>query len=299
MRVRMAKTAGFCMGVDLALKKLDDLITGNPPERIFTLGPIIHNPQVLARYAEKGVRRLGSGELEQIAPGDHVVIRAHGVPRQTIEDLTERGARITNATCPKVMKAQVLIAREAGRGGRLLLFGEHDHPEVKGLLSHARPGALLFETMDDVPDVRPEDLGEGEFFVLAAQTTQDRAAFQAVAHLLAQRLGGKLKTLDTICDATKARQEEAVEVARQVDLMIVAGGRDSGNTRRLVTVCEAVGAPCLHVETAEELAPELLKDLLKNARSVGLTAGASTPAWIIEDVRRRLIEFTPAGESTE
>lgn len=276
MDVLRAKTAGFCMGVDLALRKLDQLLAENASGApLYTFGPLIHNPQVLEEYASKGVRR--SEEPEAIDPGATVLIRAHGIPRQMDERLAARGLTVADATCPKVKKAQKLIAREADQGNILLLYGEEAHPEVRGLLSHASHGAIVFDSLEEI---QAYALDPADAYFLAAQTTQDEAEFERIRDYLFALLGREIPVLHTICDATQKRQEEAIAIAKQVDLMVVVGGRDSGNTRRLAKVAEAQGVPCVHVETAEELPLENMRGKTR----IGLTAGASTPKTIIDSV---------------
>jgi len=279
MNVIRAKTAGFCMGVDLALRKLDKLMLAGSARPIYTLGPIIHNPQVLKEYEERGVKRAATPE--DIPDVCDVVIRAHGIPRAVENALKRRDIRIVDATCPKVKKAQVLIAEQAGQGRRLLLFGEDDHPEVKGLRSYANPGVIVFDTLDalEASEFEPD-----EPVFLAAQTTQDRKAFAEIIEYLRRRLGHDLPVLHTICDATIERQEEAVAFARRVPAMVVVGGFESGNTRRLVHVVEAQGIFCVHVETAEQLPVARLAEFA----SLGLTAGASTPKKVIDAIEEKL-----------
>ncbi len=280
MRVVRADTAGFCMGVDMALNKLDSLIERGDGDGIFILGPIIHNPQVLEEYAGKGVVTVQTPD--EIPSGASAVIRAHGVPRNVENQLRERGVQITDATCPKVKKAQLLIQKQTRQGRTLLLYGEGNHPEVKGLLSYAESGAFLFdkrEMLDDMP------LSQQELYCLAAQTTQDRESFAAIARELGGRKDLNMAVLHTICDATKQRQEEAVRIAREVEFMVVVGGFISGNTRRLVQVAQDQDTPCLHVETMQELPLEELKRF----SAIGLTAGASTPKKIIDEVSEALV----------
>ncbi len=279
-RVVRAKTAGFCMGVILALKKLDALVEdGAAGGRIFTLGPIIHNPQVLAEYAAKGV--VTARSLDDIPPGATVVIRAHGVPKNVLGSLRERGVVIVDATCPKVKKAQLLIATEAGEGRKLLLFGEETHAEVKGLLSYAEAGAFVFDSKEKL-DAFP--LEKEKRYCLAAQTTQDRTSFDAIARKLESNRVCDVKVLHTICDATRQRQDETVRIAREVDFMVVVGGFDSGNTRRLAQVAAGHHKRCVHVETARDLPLEELN----RVRKIGLTAGASTPKTLIDEIHRLL-----------
>lgn len=279
-RVVRAKTAGFCMGVILALKKLDAILAeGTAHSPIFTLGPIIHNPQVLEEYARKGVTTANSPD--DIPIGATAVIRAHGVPRYILDSLKARGVQIVDATCPKVKRAQLLIATEARNGCTLLLFGEESHPEVKGLLSYAEAGAFVF---DSKARLETFPLERGKRYCLAAQTTQDREIFDAIARKLESNRTCNVTVLQTICDATKERQEETVRIARDVDFMVVVGGFDSGNTRRLVQVVATHHKPCLHVESARDLPVEALKRFPK----IGLTAGASTPRYLIDEIHALL-----------
>ena len=270
----LADTAGFCMGVSLALKKLDQAILEKNKKRICTLGPIIHNPQVLKDYKEKGVVVLE--DVDEARPGDRVVIRAHGIPKDTEKRLMSIGTEVVDATCPKVKKAQEAIAN-LSRDNHLLLFGEPDHPEVKGLISHAREKWTIIENENslDLNLVHPD-----KSYLLTAQTTQDRNQFRSLQNKLSPILGANLKVAETICEATRNRQLEAINMARHVDCMIVIGGRISGNTRRLVQVVRDQDIPCLHVETAEELSPGDLGECTK----IGVTAGASTPGEIIQKV---------------
>jgi 4-hydroxy-3-methylbut-2-en-1-yl diphosphate reductase len=280
MKLLRARTAGFCMGVDLALRKLAALIGQDGP--ICTFGPIIHNPQVLAEYAAKGVATVENPE--DIAPGATVVIRAHGIPEPVRRAIQARGAALVDATCPKVKKAQTLIAAQARQGKVLLLFGEEDHPEVKGLLSYATAGAHVFGSMDELAALH---LPQDPTYFLAAQTTQDEQEFMRIQHYVADRFGTGLTVLSTICDATRNRQQEAMDLAALVDCMVVVGGRESGNTRRLAQVARTAGAACIHVETADELSPEMLA----GKHTIGLTAGASTPKKIIDHVQKVLETF--------
>jgi len=285
MKLLRAKTAGFCMGVDLALKKLAALIppgsseTPDPAAPILTFGPIIHNPQVLEEYAAKGVRVVN--DPGDIPPEATVVIRAHGIPEPVRQSIAARGARLVDATCPKVKKAQTLIAAQANHGKELLLFGEDEHPEVKGLLSYATAGARVFDSMDELERL---DLPHGPTYFLAAQTTQDEQEFLRIRDYLRSRFGSDLTVLSTICNATMNRQQEAMDLAAAVDFMVVVGGHDSGNTRRLAQVARTAGTPCVHVETARELSP----DMFVGKHTIGLTAGASTPKKIIDSIQKAL-----------
>lgn len=279
MDVIRAETAGFCMGVDMALNKLDELTSGGETRTIHTLGPIIHNPQVLERYAQMGV---SVADLpEDVPAGSICLIRAHGVPKAREAELAMRSIDVIDATCPRVKKAQLLIERETGDGRSLLLYGETDHPEVAGLLSYARAETFVFGSREELEG---HSLAPDKAYVLAAQTTQDKQEFMNLSHELENDPALDVVVLNTICDATKHRQAEAVAVAGVVDHMVVVGGYASGNTRRLAQVCREAGTPCTHVETPDELPLDELRDL----GTIGLTAGASTPADIIDAVERVL-----------
>ena len=273
--IHLAKTAGFCMGVALALKKLDQAIADKQEnQNIFTQGPIIHNPQVLEHYRNQGVFECRSEE--ELGPQSIVVIRAHGIPLDMQQSIEATGAIIVDATCPKVKKAQTLIGKNSEQGRHLLLFGEKDHPEVKGLVSYAGDGFTVFESIDELETILETTTMP---CFLAAQTTQDREEFKAIEARIIETLG-ELPIMDTICTATKERQEEAISIAKQVEYMVVVGGKNSGNTRRLAQVAAATGTPCCHVERKEDIP---VRDLA-SCTNIGLTAGASTPEDVISDV---------------
>lgn len=258
------------MGVSLALQKLDSTLSKEG--RICTFGPIIHNPQVLADYAARGV--VCVRDASELSENDHVVIRAHGIPRDEEEQARSSGATVVDATCPKVKKAQLSIARATHNGETLLLFGETAHPEVRGLISYAQGQAHVFSSRDVLEQF---DLVADQPCVLASQTTQDRETFLQVEESIRKRFAN-LNVLSTICDATRDRQEEARNIAAKVDIMVVVGGRQSGNTRRLADVAALSGIETLLVESVEELDEK--KFLQKSC--AGLTAGASTPKSLID-----------------
>lgn len=280
MEIVRAQRAGMCMGVNLALSKLDDLIARMPqPGSLFILGSIIHNPQVVRAYAEKGVVTVHSPA--EIPAGATAVIRAHGVTKEVENELNQRGVQVVDATCPKVKAACLLIEKHTASGRVLLLYGEATHPEVKCLLSYAAAGAFVFDSQEACDALT---LDPACSYCLAAQTTQDKAIFKEISTALKSRVDLDLIVLHTICDATRERQDEAVRIAHEVDFVVVAGGYESSNTRRLAQVVLAQGTPALHIETAEDLP---LAEL-KKYRRIGLTAGASTPKGIVDEIERVL-----------
>ena len=274
MKVMRADTAGFCMGVSLALKRLDRALEEHRTP-IATLGPIIHNPQVLAEYEGQGVRRIaGASDARR---GECVIIRAHGIPREEEALLIESGVLLVDATCPRVKAAQLAIERTTRQGQCLLLFGEAEHPEVRGLLSYAHAERHVFASLDECKEL---PLEPAEVCVLAAQTTQDIRQFVAMQEYLEQYLDRRIPVLHTICDATEKRQNEALEIAAKADCMVVVGGRESGNTRRLAELAAVTGIPAWHVESEKELEAAFFR----GKSLVGLTAGASTPKSLIDAV---------------
>ena len=280
MKVLRAQRAGFCMGVDLALCKLNDLIeTSEQPGAIFILGSIIHNPQVVREYAEKGVVTVRSPE--EVPTGSTVVIRAHGIAKEIQDELSSRGVHVVDATCPKVAAACLLIKRHTAEGRTLLLYGEEAHPEVKCLLSYAAGDAIVFDSKQKCDQLQLDPCRK---YCLAAQTTQDKDVFKSITATLQDRPDLDVTILQTICDATKQRQDEAIRIAGKVDFVIVAGGYESSNTRRLAQVVRNHGTEVLHVETAEELPLEKLRQY----ETIGLTAGASTPKEIVDEIQRVL-----------
>ncbi|MDR1856106.1 MAG: 4-hydroxy-3-methylbut-2-enyl diphosphate reductase [Desulfovibrio sp.] len=282
MDVVRAKTAGFCMGVSLALRKLDEALKdGSEEGRICTLGPIIHNPQVLASYEAKGVVCVtDTGQLE---PGDIALVRAHGLTRKEEAKARDACRGIIDATCPRVKKAQLAIAEATRDGQILLLFGEANHPEIRGLVSYAQSHSCVFDREENIDHI---PLNRQNAYVLASQTTQDRECFERIERSLRDRLES-LVVLSTICDATRSRQKEARDIAAKVDIMVVVGGRQSGNTRRLADIASSCGITTLLVEHPDELDPAAFE----GKRRAGLTAGASTPKDLIDEAHRRILSL--------
>jgi (E)-4-hydroxy-3-methyl-but-2-enyl pyrophosphate reductase len=270
MKVILAKTSGFCMGVKNAMELVLRAIHENHTN-IYTYGPLIHNPQVMELLRERGIRVLKEGE----APGSGlVVIRAHGIPPEERQRLEAAGARIIDATCVRVARVQAIIRRWASKGYATIIVGDADHPEVRGLLGHTRGRGLVVSSPEDVAG-----LPELDQVIVVAQTTQSEETFAKLVEAIMARFP-RAEIRNTICDATASRQGEIEELARQAEALVVVGGRNSGNTQRLVEISRATGLPTFHVETEQEL------DLrtLSRYHTVGVTAGASTPHWLIGNV---------------
>ncbi|MEW6387611.1 MAG: 4-hydroxy-3-methylbut-2-enyl diphosphate reductase [Thermodesulfobacteriota bacterium] len=270
MKVVLARTAGFCMGVKRALEMVLKAINQNQG-KIYTYGPLIHNPQVLELLRERGIIVLNQG---QVVSSGLVVVRAHGIPPQEMAALEAAGARIIDATCPRVARVQAIIRRWAGQDYATLIVGDADHPEVRGLMGHTQGRGYVVADSREVAA-----LPELKDVIVVAQTTQSECHFDDLVAEIQARFP-EARIFNTICDATASRQAEVQDLARQVEALVVVGGRNSGNTQRLVEISQTTGVPTYHVETEQEL------DLQEMSRyqTVGVTAGASTPHWLMSNV---------------
>ncbi len=270
MKVILAKTSGFCMGVKNAMEMVLKAIHENHTN-IYTYGPLIHNPQVMELLQERGIKILREGEVPKTGL---VVIRAHGIPPEERQRLEAAGARIIDATCVRVARVQAIIRRFASKGYATVIVGDADHPEVRGLMGHTQGRGFVVSTPEEVAA-----LPELDQLIVVAQTTQSEETFQRLVACITARFPGA-EIRNTICDATANRQGEIREFARKVEALVVVGGRNSGNTQRLVEISRATGLPTFHVETEQDL------DLrtLSRYQTVGVTAGASSPHWLISNV---------------
>jgi (E)-4-hydroxy-3-methyl-but-2-enyl pyrophosphate reductase len=274
LKVKLAKTAGFCMGVRRAMEiVLAEINKGTKP--LYTYGPLIHNRQVLALLETKGVKVID--HIEGLHDGT-IVIRAHGIPPSERRRIKSSGLRIRDATCPRVARVQAIISSHTKRGYHAVIVGDRDHPEVMGLMGYADGKAHAIKSAEEVaqlPRMR-------KLFVVA-QTTQSGENFREVVKAILARFPDAL-VFDTICDATYSRQEEVRAFSGQVDGLVVVGGYNSGNTQRLVQISREAGLPTFHVETEKELAKEKLAAM----EVVGVMAGASTPNWMIKSIVREI-----------
>jgi len=277
LEIIVARHAGFCMGVrralNFCLNASDDSVSPRP---IHTLGPLIHNRQVLDTLELKGVGKMD--EDQPITDTGTVVIRAHGVSPERLETVRSVSKKVIDATCPHVSKVQEIVKRFSARGYTCIIVGDPGHAEVEGVMSYAGGSGIVVSNFEDA-----KKLKRMKKAVVVAQTTQSEAAFAGISSLIEKKCE-ECEVFDTICRATQSRQNEAIEISREVEAMVVVGGYDSANTRRLAGVCAETGASVFHVETERELPVD---DILR-FRRVGITAGASTPNWMIQRVVRRL-----------
>jgi 4-hydroxy-3-methylbut-2-enyl diphosphate reductase len=274
LEIIVTKSAGFCFGVkravDLAYKVMKE-----GGGRISTLGPIIHNPQEVKKLQEVGV-----AAIENVADIDSgtIILRSHGVSRQEMEELKFRKVRIIDATCPFVKRSQDFIRKLTRDGYFIIVLGDKDHPEVKSILSHASGQVLTVNSAKDLDGIKlPKKVG------IVAQTTQP---FENLSNIVVAILDKtvEVRIFNTICNATTLRQKQSAELSSGVDCVLVIGGRNSSNTNKLFRICKDINPRTYHIEEASEIDPEWFRDV----KRVGVTAGASTPKWVIEDVVKYL-----------
>ncbi|HPT83327.1 MAG TPA: 4-hydroxy-3-methylbut-2-enyl diphosphate reductase, partial [Limnochordia bacterium] len=280
MEIILADAAGFCFGVKRALSLTNQVLREvDPATPIYTLGPLIHNPQVVAQLEAQGVRVLDQpGE----ASSGVVIVRSHGIAPKVLEELQELNHEVVDATCPFVQRAMRWAKQLRDEGYQVIIVGDRFHPEVQAILGYAGETAHVVSNPQEI-----RKLPIASRVGVIAQTTQSVQNFEACVDELVGKVED-LKTFDTICTATEQRQKSARELAAKVDVMVVIGGRNSANTKRLAEICQEQGTVTYHIETPDELQ----REWFARARRVGVTAGASTPDWLIEGVLTRMSEFS-------
>ena len=279
MEVKTAKRAGFCFGVKRAVEKVYE-VAGEKRSGVYTYGSIIHNEEVVGDLEKKGVSVLNSEEeLKALAEGT-VIIRSHGVPRRIYELLREKGLDYVDVTCPFVLKIHRIVERESRAGRHIVIIGDKDHPEVEGTRGWCEGPSTVIKTREEAEKF----LREGhENVCIVSQTTFNYKNFQELVEILAKKRYDRL-VLNTICNATNERQAEAAEIAKTVDAMIVIGGKHSSNTQKLFEICKGVCKNTYYIQTLADLD----SDSFRSIQCVGITAGASTPNKIIEEVSKHV-----------
>lgn len=274
MKLIIAKSAGFCFGVKRAMEIALEAAQKSP-QHLYTFGPLIHNPQAVQYLENLGIKV--KDRMEQIPRGT-VILRSHGVALRDLEKAKKKGLKIIDATCPIVKRAHYFAKFLRRNRYGLLIVGDADHPEVEAIRSYLDKEVEVVEKPEAV-----KRLGPWKKLGVIAQTTQSFDLFKSVVAAAMER-AKEVRVFNTICNATTVRQKEAIEIARKVELMIVIGGYNSGNTQRLAAICREIQPDTYHIETAQELN----RNWLKKKERIGLTAGASTPSWIIEEVEREV-----------
>jgi len=272
MKIIVAESAGFCWGVRRAMDRTLDLVDRGSDHSVVSLGPLIHNRQVVDFLQSRGVSPVNSPD--DVESQSTVIVRAHGVPPETLRSLKDRGATVCNLTCPKVGRIQGMVQKYHRKGYTIFVTGDADHAEVISINGYAGNQAVLLSSPDAVRDIPAFDRG-----LLVSQTTFNRETFRAIAALLEDK-GKELVVMDTICDSTRRRQEEVRRLAPTVDAMVIVGGRHSANTTRLAEIAAESCPRVFHVETESELA----EADLSGVERIGISAGASTPNWMINAV---------------
>ena len=278
MKVKVAETAGFCFGVKRAVNKVYELIdTEQKP--IFTLGPIIHNEGVVADLEARGVHVIVEADLD--SPDDTlqngtVVIRSHGVGKSIYDKLKEKNISYVDVTCPFVLKIHRIVEKESLAGNHIIIIGDKDHPEVQGICGCCQGPYTVIKNQEEAEAFVPP---KGKKISIVSQTTFNYNKFQELVEKISKK-GYDSSVLNTICNATQERQSEARRIASEVDAMIVIGGKSSSNTQKLYEICRRECENTYYIQTVDDLEPESVSSV----RSVGITAGASTPKNIIKEV---------------
>ena len=284
MKVKVAETAGFCFGVKRAVDKVYQLIEeGTHP--IYTLGPIIHNEEVVTDLAAKGVQVIEEKDLASLAEGT-VVIRSHGVGKAIYQELKENHLNYVDVTCPFVLKIHRIVEKQSHAGKHVVIFGDPDHPEVKGICGWCQGSYTVLKGRKDTEQFTPPN---GKDICVVSQTTFNYNKFKELVEILCKKRYDNSvlnigDILNTICNATEERQKEARNIAGEVDTMLVIGGRHSSNTQKLFEICKEECGNTYYIQTPVDLDSEMFQC----SSYVGITAGASTPKKIIEEVQEHV-----------
>jgi 4-hydroxy-3-methylbut-2-enyl diphosphate reductase len=277
MRVKLAASRGFCFGVEDAVEIAEQAVSQHGPGRVVALGPLIHNPQVVDHLEQKGLRQ--SGDLDTVQTDDVVLIRSHGASPDTMHRIAERGLRVVDATCVLVQRAQQAVTQLHEEGYHVVLIGDPNHPEVRGVVGYA-PNVTVIDRGCDLEAALPfrERLG------IVAQTTHSPEHVAEMVAEILKRPYREVKIINTLCLEVTRRQEAAVALAQEVDVMFVLGGLHSANTKEISRLCREAGCETYHLETCDQFNPKMIE----GKTVAGVTAGASTPEWIVSDFVGRL-----------
>ena len=275
MKVELAKSAGFCFGVEKAVNTVyEEAKKGN--DIVYTLGPIIHNEEVVKDMKKRGVEAVKIEDLVSLPKGT-VIIRSHGVSREIFNFVKRSGHRVVDATCPFVKKIHAIVSVQSGKGKTVVIIGNPEHPEVMGIRGWGDENTYAVENIEQFMNL---ELKKDKEIIIVAQTTFNHKKFQEIIDKISL-LGYDVRCFNTICNATQERQAEAKKIASNVDAMIVIGDKKSSNTGKLVEICQEECKNTVFIQTLEDLD----YDALLSVDSVGITAGASTPKHIIEEVQ--------------
>lgn len=280
MEVRIAENAGFCFGVKRAMKMAWDELENKNSNDVYSLGPLIHNKQAVDRYKEKGLMEIDS--LDKIPNDSKLIIRSHGVAEDIYSQSKSKNMDIVDTTCPFVKKIHDIVKEFSEKGYKIIIVGNATHPEIIGINGWCNNEAIVINKEEEIDNI---SFNTEDKYCVVSQTTANLESFDKIVNKLQSKIED-LTIKNTICFATKERQLSAIDLAKEVDCMIVIGGRHSSNTQKLVNICKDI-VPTFSIETREELE----KDKLQGFKVAGVTAGASTPDWIIEEVINYLKEI--------
>ncbi len=281
MKIELAKTAGFCFGVRRAVDTVYQQVEQAAGKPIYTYGPIIHNDEVVRDLEKKGVQVLNSREELAALEEGTVIIRSHGVSREICDLLEGKDVRCVDATCPFVKKIHRIVSEESEKGAHIVIIGNPEHPEVKGISGWAKGPVTILQTEEEAEGFAIKD--PLQKVCIVSQTTFNYNKFKELVEIMDKK-GYDIIVLNTICSATKERQEEAYDIAKRVDAMIVIGDERSSNTRKLFEICRNACADTYYIQTLDDLD----MNQLRSVETVGITAGASTPNKIIEEVQNNV-----------
>ena len=276
-QIIVAENAGFCFGVRRAVEMTAEYNNKNNT-RVYTLGPLIHNQDVVKSLENQGIFQIGSNEISKLEPGDTIIIRSHGVTPEIIDKLKQTGAKVVDATCPYVSSIQRKAKKYYKEGYQIIIVGDANHPEVIGINGWCDNTALVTKDGSNLGNL-PDKV------CVLSQTTEKLSNFEKTLDKVS-RLAKDVVSFNTICSATNERQSSADEVSRIVDLMIVIGGKNSSNTRKLYEICSENCSNTLLIENVSEMPEEAINNY--EFKRIGITAGASTPDWVIEEVINKL-----------
>lgn len=280
MEIILAKTAGFCFGVKRAVEMV---YANSSKDNVYTYGPIIHNDEVVKDLEKKGVKVINDETNINAVPQGTVIIRAHGVTSDSYDLIRDAGHEIVDATCPFVLKIHKIVREASANGDFVVIIGDSTHPEVVGIKSCAGDSSVVIADKEETQKFLEFNQNITKKFCIVSQTTYNYNKFQEIVEIFRKNSYHRSDILNTICNATEERQKEAADIAGRVDAMIVIGGKNSSNSQKLYDICREICDRTYFIQTAEDMDYSLLSGLDK----VGITAGASTPNNIIEEVQTR------------
>ena len=278
MEIKIAKCSGYCYGVkramDLALEKLDE----TSEKKVYSLGPLIHNDQAMKKFTDKGL--IVEEDINKIEKNSTAIVRSHGLPKDFYDKMDIISTNVVDATCPFVKKIQDIVYENYKSGHGIILIGDKDHPEIRGINGWSDNSSIIINSIEDVERF---DFSEDRAYIVAVQTTYKLEKYLQIEKILKNRLK-KVEFFNTICYATRERQDAARELSKTVDAMIVIGGKSSSNTKKLAEICSENCITFL-IETAKDIDLEKISSF----STIGITVGASTPDFIIDEVKDLLL----------